>query len=130
MSMYYLAAQSEFVDTYGKNTWKRFVEGGLPTAILGILTVFAVLAILWGCLEIFRYVFYTLPEQRKKADQDEGDTVTAPELVSKSVSATEETYADDGEIVAAIIAAITAARAEEGVTAPAGFRVVSFKKRK
>ncbi len=129
MSMYYLAAQSGFVDTYGKNTWKRFVEGGLPTAILGILTVFAVLSILWGCLEIFRYVFYTLPELRKKAEK-EAESAEAPELVSKSASEEEAVYADDGEIVAAIIAAITAARAEEGTSAPAGFRVVSFKKRK
>ena len=128
MSMYYLAAQSGFVDTYGKNTWKRFVEGGLPTAVLGMVIVFAVLAILWGCLEVFKYVFYTLPEQRKKEAQGESDD--APATVSKSVPVGEATYADDGEIVAAIIAAITAARAEEGMTAPAGFRVVSFRKRK
>lgn len=124
MSMYYLAAQSGFVDTYGKDTWKRFVEGGLPTAILGMVTVFAVLSILWGCLEIFKYVFYTLPEQRKKAES--AQTAVEPDTAPIE----EQTYADDGEIVAAIIAAITAARAEESNGAPAAFRVVSFRKRK
>ena len=121
MAMYYLAG---FVDTYGENTWKRFIEGGLSTAILGILTVFAVLIILWGSLEIFKFVFYTLPEQKKNAEKEqtkENTSISEPE---------QQTYADDGAIVAAIIAAITAAREEEGVSAPAAFRVVSFKKRK
>lgn len=36
--------------------------------------------------------------------------------------------ADDGAVVAAIIAAITAMRAEEGNPVPSGFRVVSFKR--
>ena len=62
---------AKFVDNYGDNVWHRFVEGGLPTAALGILAVFGVLSILWGCLEIFRYVFYTLPEQRKNAAFDQ-----------------------------------------------------------
>ena len=36
---------------------------------------------------------------------------------------------NDGEVVAAIIAAIEAYRSANGATAPGGFRVVSFKKR-
>ena len=121
MGIYYLAG---FLDTYGDNTWARFVEKGVPTAILGMLTVFAVLAILWGCLEVFKYVFYTLPEQRKKTES--AQTAVEPDTAPRE----EQTYADDGEIVAAIIAAITAARAEESNGAPAAFRVVSFRKRK
>ena len=122
MGIYYLAG---FLDTYGDNTWARFVEKGVPTAILGMLTVFAVLAILWGCLEVFKYVFYTLPERKKKANAE--NAVAEPEAAPEQE---EQTYADDGEIVAAIIAAITAARAEESDGAPAAFRVVSFRKRK
>ena len=129
MSMVYLAAQSGYKDPFGNKVWNRFIEGGLPTAILGMVTVFAVLSILWGCLEIFKYVFYTLPEQRKNASSSEANADAAsPE--SKSVSEEEYAYADDGEIVAAIIAAITAARSEQGTAAPSGFRVVSFRKRK
>ena len=123
MGIYYLAG---FVDDYGKDTWKRFIDKGIPTAILGILTVFAVLTILWGCLELFKYVFYTLPEQRKKSESGEENTNPAP----STAPVEEQVYADDGEIVAAIIAAITAARAEEGDVAPTAFRVVSFRKRK
>ncbi len=124
MAMNYLAG---FVDNYGDNTWKRFVEGGLPTAILGILTVFAVLTILWGSLEIFKYVFYTLPKMREAAKKEENE---APASVPAPALATEQSYADDGAIVAAIIAAITAARAEEGIPTANGFRVVSFRKKK
>lgn len=125
MDMIYLAAQSSYVDPYGDNIWARFTDKGLDTAVLGMVTVFAVLAILWGCLEVFKYVFYTLPEQRKKSESGEIEIAPAPAPVEE-----QEAYADDGEIVAAIIAAITAARAEEGATAPASFRVVSFRKRK
>jgi sodium pump decarboxylase gamma subunit len=106
--------------------WKIFSTDGIQTAILGILAVFAVLSILWGCLEIFKYVFYTLPERRKA----EANGEKAQPVAESAPEAEEESYADDGTIVAAIIAAITAARAEEGASAPAAFRVVSFRKRK
>ena len=63
--IYYLAEKTQFVDNYGDDWVARLVGDGLPTALLGILTVFAVLALLWGCLEIFKYVFYTIPERNK-----------------------------------------------------------------
>ena len=107
--------------------WKIFSTDGIQTALLGILAVFAVLSRLWGCLEIFKYVFYTLPERRKAEAKSEN---AVSEAESAPVAEEEVTYADDGAIVAAIIAAITAARAEEGASAPAAFRVVSFRKRK
>ena len=124
----YLAETTGFKDTYGNNFWARFVEKGIPTAILGMLTVFVVLSLIWGCLEIFRYVFYTLPERNKNNEKKEStvkESVTAPEVY-------EEISDDDGEVVAAIIAAITAARSEESSVSglkPGGFRVVSFRKR-
>ena len=37
--------------------WANFTGKGIQTFALGVLTVFAVLSILWGCLEIFRYFF-------------------------------------------------------------------------
>ncbi len=124
--LYYLAEAAEkFTDDYGDDWVARFLQKGIPTAILGIVTVFVVLALIWGCLEIFRYVFYTIPEKTKKA---ENVSVEAP-------AEAEETYTaedDGGEIVAAIVAAITAARAEEAAVSgkkASGFRVVSFRKR-
>ena len=120
----YLAATEKFVDTYGDDWFARFMQKGIPTAILGIATVFVVLALIWGCLEIFKYVFYTTPQKSKKS-------APAP-VVEEAPAEVYEEADDDGEIVAAIIAAITAMRADEASaqgTKSTGFRVVSFRKR-
>lgn len=116
----YLAS---IIDNYGDNVFKRFVEAGLPVAALGILTVFAVLTIIWGALELLKYFFYTLPKMREEEEEE------APE-VTPTAPAQPQAATNDAEIVAAIIAAITAARADEGIPESAKFRVVSFRKRK
>ena len=123
--IYYLAEKGSYVDTYGDNVLQRFVEGGLTTALLGILTVFVVLSLIWGSLEIFKYVFYTLPQ---KAKQEEAEESKAP--VAESAPAPVTAYSDDKAVVAAIIAAITAAREEEGIPSTVPFRLVSFRKKK
>lgn len=124
--LYYLAEKTAFKDTYGDDAIARFLGHGLQTALLGILTVFAVLSILWGCLEIFKYVFYTLPERKKKTEKKETASVQSTVVQPQPVQA----YSDDKAVVAAIIAAITAAREEEGIPSTVPFRVVSFRKRK
>ena len=114
------------VENWGER-WENFTGTGIQTFILGMVTVFAVLAILWGCLEIFRYVFYTIPERNKANGGEKPAPAPKAEPAPEPVA-----YSDDGEVVAAIIAAITAMRndeaAESGV-APGAFRVVSFRKR-
>ena len=124
--MYFLAETTKFTDNFGNDWVARFVQKGIPTAVLGIATVFVVLALIWGCLEVFKYVFYTIPERNKKAEAEPAD-----KAVEEAVVYEEPAADDDGEIVAAIIAAITAMRAEElGEGAKkSGFRVVSFRKR-
>lgn len=126
--LYYLAETSEkFTDNYGDDWVARFLQKGIPTAILGMVTVFVVLALIWGCLEIFRYVFYTIPE---KAKHEAENTETAEAADTVGLVAYDET--DDGEVVAAIVAAITAMRADEAAVSgrpAAGFKVVSFRKR-
>ncbi len=86
-------------------------------SLLGMLAIFGVLALLWGAIELFH--FGITAAQNKKAKQpDENKEVTQLPSVKET--------ADDGALVAAITAAITAARAEEGNTT--GFRVVSFRR--
>lgn len=126
--LYYLAEKTAFKDTYGDDAIARFLGHGVQTALLGMLTVFAVLSLLWGCLEIFKYVFYTLPEQRKKADKKDSASVSTAAPAPQAQPA--QAYGDDKAVVAAIIAAITAAREEEGIPSTVPFRVVSFRKRK
>lgn len=93
----------------------------LPTSALGFLTVFGVLALLWGILEIFKIVFYTIPNKRKAAVK------AKPAEEPTAVPETAENGSEE-EIVAAIMGAISAYRAANGESA-GGFRVVSFKKR-
>lgn len=106
---------------------ERFSEAGLVT-LMGMGAVFAVLAILWACIEIM-HVFLGVKEE-KPAAKTETKTATeeiAPiaEVVS-SAAVTAQPVEDDGALIAAITAAISAAMAEEGYTG--GFRVVSFKR--
>ncbi len=124
-----MLAASGYQDPYGSDWVTRFVEKGLPTALLGILIVFAVLSIIWGFLEIFRYVFYTVPERNKKGTAHDNKPQKAPVAKSAPVIQAAPVKTNDAEIVAAIVAAITAMRAEENVLDPSSFRVVSFRRR-
>ena len=98
---------------------ERASEAG-TVALLGMATIFAVLAILWGAIELFHLCVFLAGKGKNKKQTK---AVPAP------VAAPEEPVAapvDDGAVVAAITAAITQARAEEGNTT--GFRVVSFRR--
>lgn len=80
--------------------------------LIGLCTVFAVLAILWGALALFRVC---ITRRKKPIPQ------TTPPASAAPVS-------EEGVLIAAITAAVAAAlAAEHGGEAPA-FRVVSFRK--
>lgn len=103
---------------------------GIPLSLFGFATVFAVLALIWGILSLFKIVFYTIPNARKnpkkaaEVKKAEPKEVAQP-IVTETVSVQST---QDDSVVAAIIAAIEAYRSETtGKTG--GFRVVSFKKR-
>ncbi len=92
-------------------------------ALLGMVVVFAVLALLWLILEIFGAAARkgeAAPKQPEPAPQ-----VTAPAPVPESAPAD-----NDEEIVAAITAALAIYMEEAKAANPSinGFRVVSFKK--
>ena len=97
---------------------ERASEAG-TVSLLGMLAIFGVLAILWGAIELFHLCISAAGKKKaKKQNQAEQPT---PAEVSPTEPAT-----DDGALVAAITAAIAAARTEEGNTT--GFRVVSFRR--
>ena len=92
-----------------------FVFGG-AMLLIGIATVFSVLALLWLCLTLFKLFFHDLPAKRAANAIEEN---AAPEAVVA------DTTSED-EIVAVIAAAIAAAESENsGVK----FRVVSFNRK-
>lgn len=99
---------------------------GIKTLILGMGIVMLVLAFLWGILELFKVLFYDIPNKRGT------QTPVVPEIEDIPVSEPVEDYAadsSDDEIIAVISAAITACReAEPDNKYTGGFRVVSFRK--
>ena len=98
------------------------------TVILGMGMVFAVLAILWLILSVFKFVFAgpapKAPKTEKKAEAKPAPAA-APAPAAPVAPVAE---ANDAELVAIITAAVAAYMAEEGTEYTGGFRVVSFKR--
>lgn len=106
----------------------------------GMGTVFLVLIVLWGIIELFSYAFTAgersgKSKEAEKTSQPVKKTESVPTVseevasVSTEEEAVEETpTVDDGAVVAAIMAAIEAYRREEG-TYNLPYRVVSFKRK-
>ncbi len=104
--------------TYGEK-----ILNGLTVVVVGLGGVFAVLAIIWGVLALFKVFFYDMPE-KKKAAKIKAAPAPAP-VAEAPVEAAPE--ADDTQLIAVITAAIAAYTAESaGGALP--FRVVSYKR--
>ena len=102
---------------------------GLQVFVIGIVAVFAVLAVLWGVLALFKIFFYDIPEKKKaEAAKKALENTPAPAYpeVEPEVAAPEE---DDTQLIAVITAAIAAYTAQSGKSA-LPFRVVSYKRLK
>ena len=105
----------------------------LENSLLGILIVFAVLAVLFTVVKIVAG-FMGEKSGKKSAEKPAAPAPVAvpapaptPVAVSAPVSSPSPATADDGEIVAAITAAISLMLEAEGKD-PRGFRVVSFRR--
>jgi len=95
--------------------------------LIGLGTVFSVLAILMIAIYIFQFFAYTLPKRRSK---ENAEKPVAPVATPAAVPAVEisPAPANDLELIAVITAAIAAYEADEpGVALP--FRVVSLKRK-
>ena len=94
------------------------------TPLLGMVMVFAVLAILWAVLVLFKFIF-AKPTKEKKPEPVAEKTVEAVEI-NEEIAADDT---DDGELIAVITAAVAAYIAnEEPNVVTNGFRVVSFRR--
>ena len=103
----------------------------LEVFVTGMLSVFAVLALLWGIIALSKVFLHDIPNAKKNKNKKPVAPVApaapAP-AIPDAVEATEEV--DDGELVAVITAAV-AAMIESGDYKNEfanGFRVVSFKR--
>ncbi len=103
-------------------TFGERISTGLTVMGVGMLIIFSVLALLWGILTLFRIVFYDIPNKKKAAAPE-----TEPEPAAIESPEPDSSEEDDGELVAAITAAITLMMEEEGKP-QTSFRVVSFRR--
>ena len=100
------------------NFGERASTAGIVT-LQGMLTIFLVLSILWGAIEIMHRVLHKDKKEIKK--ESAPAAASAPVVTPAPVE-----VQDDGAIIAAITAAIMAMRYESGESS--AFRVVSFKR--
>lgn len=92
----------------------------------GLLTVFGVLLILWGSIELFHYICARLTRDNKVAPAPSAAAPTKPAVATPaSAPAAPAAAADQTELIAVITAAIAAAQGDDSC---GGFRVVSFKR--
>ena len=115
---------------------ERIAYGG-QVFIIGMVTVFAALALLWGVISIFKIFMYDIPQKRikKKAEEElmahcvESDSAASVEAaVPANPAPTAE--ADNAQLIAAITAAITAYNTDPETGCALPFRVVSFRRSK
>ena len=105
------------------------IEYAITVTVQGMLMIFAVLALLWGVVAVFKVFLHDIPEKRKAKKAALASAVAQvaqpdPEIVP-------EPDEDEGEIVAAITAAIAAVLQSEEYADEfaSGFRVVSFQRK-
>ena len=109
------------------------IEWAIKVTLQGMLMVFAVLALLWGVVAVFKVFLHDIPE--KKAAKKAALAKAVQEVAAPEAEAEAELEAvpaeDDGEIVAAITAAIAAMLQTEEYAGQfeSGFRVVSFSRK-
>ena len=117
-------------DLGGALSPERLQKAGLMI-IQGMGMVFLVLAVLWLVLLIFKKIFYK--EEGKTPKVEKAPKVEAAPAVSAApVAPAAPTATDDGQLVAAITAAVAAyIESDPGLSAQfaSGFRVVSFQKK-
>ena len=96
---------------------------GLQIAVIGILIVFAVLALIMGVLYLFELIFYKLPNKQKVAS---AAPKAAPVVTTVPAAPVAATSADDDEIAAVIAAAIAAYYEQSAPTSK--YRIKSFRR--
>lgn len=107
------------------------IEWAISVTVQGMVMIFAVLALLWGVVAIFKVFLHDIPEKRaaKKKALASAKTEAAPVEQPEILPAAEQE--DEGEIVAAITAAIAVMLQSDEYKDEfaSGFRVVSFKRK-
>lgn len=125
------AADTPFKDTVGATLGERAGVAG-SVSLLGMVAVFAVLALLWGVIELLHRALTRTGSEAPQPAHKEQEKVAPVKPVREvkkntpQAADTAVTAANDDALIAVITAAVAAAMADEGYTG--GFRVVSFQR--
>jgi len=113
--------------TANGNTFVENAKEAGTVSLLGMGAIFAVLALMWLVIEISHRMIVGPEPKKEPAPKTEKKPEKPAKRAKKNVPAAPAApVADNGALIAAITAAISAAMAEDGYTG--GFRVVSFKR--
>lgn len=102
-------------------TFAERIQHSVTGTVIGVVTVFAILMILWFILVIMQFAFSSTNKESKKKAK-EVQAVPEP-VVSAPVAKT-----DDTQLIAVITAAIAVMLESQGITTK--FRVKSFRRTK
>lgn len=105
----------------------KAVSFGLPFSLYGFAVVFSVLAIIMLVVIVFGKIFGA-KTQKPKAEPKQSQNKPEPKVEAPAPVVAAAPAVDNGKVVAAIMAAVSAFRGANGESG--AFRVVSFKKRK
>lgn len=114
-------------EAFSGEAWAKAGE----VTLLGMGMVFAVLAILWAVLAIFKLLFAKDTQGAQSTQSTETKKAVSAPTVAEAPAPAAAAVSDDSELIAVITAAVAAYRAsEEGMNdaEAGGFRVVSFKR--
>ncbi len=103
------------------NVGERIAYAGRMT-LIGMLTIFVALSILWAALVLFRRAL-----ERGGAPKEDKPVAPAPKAAAPAPAPAPKA-SSDGELVAAITAAVSLMLAEENGGRVPNFRVVSFRR--
>ena len=108
------------------------IKYSLEMTGLGLIAVFAVLALIWLILAIFKFFLYDVAKNKDEAASTHAPSKTAKKVESVPTEVVKSTANTENDAtVATIIAAISAYNAEDPQLSEQysnGFRVVSFKR--
>lgn len=122
-----LSAATTQAEHFVGNTFGDRAAYALSHTGVGMLIIFAVLAVIWAVLAVFKVIFAGKTDKKEKAAElPEKKPEVVPPAATPIVQAPVPASSSDEEIVAAITAAITLMREAEGTTGT--FRVVSFRR--
>lgn len=120
-----LSAATTQAEHFVGSTFGERASYALSHTGVGMLIIFAVLAVIWAVLAIFKVVFAGKSEKKEETPAPEKKATPAPAPAAAPAAPVAASSSDE-EIVAAITAAITLMREAEGTTGT--FRVVSFRR--